>query len=363
MKNTLSEKTTIDSLYIMIRYNRCEVDYKIGAPYSKIYLDTGEIDTEIEKRETICKNISTGIIKVGTHNIPNTGKFITVTVSAKILGKRYFEGITKENIHIVYEEIMKLKIFKCSIGAFKEALVNDIDICKTMVQKNGFLKMIGIIKNMARENERFIRIWKKEDNQGIEFNRRGKETIGKPYIKIYHKGIELENRVRVFKEIYLKEYETKNLIRIEATIKNGKHIKAYAEKGIIQKFRTLEELLEIKQKELTEVIKYNMEQYIKNTIMTEPKEKEGITGREEIVKYLITKIIEKDTIGENQLIEESINTIIRENKNVQKNERYKGRKWMKNIIQELREDDKEFREKLQGNEGLKNLMEKIGIKI
>lgn len=369
-KRVSTKKVQIDSLKIMIDERKCQIiDETFQQEYIKAYIKEGEtiIDEEINIDKSITRIKTNGTITIGTHEIPRTGKFITVTLSAKILGKKYFEGITKENIHIVWEEIMKLNIFKCSIETFKKSLVNDIDMCKNSYIKGEkeMDRLVNQMKKLAQENIRYINTWQKAENKGIEFNtRRGKTvTTNKPYVKIYHKGIELNNRVKGFKEEYLKEYDTENLIRTEATIKNGKHIKIYADKGIITKFRTLEELLNLSNKEKKNYIKYTIEQYIKNNtgIIKDKNIKE--TPMDTIIKEMIKIITKAELYGSNELIEILVENIRNENKNVQKTQKNRVRTKLKNLIKEARKNDEEFNEIISGEEVIKWYLKEMKIKL
>jgi len=70
-------------------------------------------------------------------------------------------------------------------------------------------------------------VFKQLDNYGIEWsNRQTTKYRTHPYLKIYHKGIEITTNSIDFYNEYLKPKDVKEVIRIETTVKNRTHFRA-----------------------------------------------------------------------------------------------------------------------------------------
>ena len=333
-----TQEAIIDSLKIMIPFNECEVNYKLEAEWNKYYPYTGEIDEQTERTKTICKIKQNGTITIGIHQIPNVNKFLTVTLSSKILGNKYFDGIREENIKTVHEDLMKLEVFKCDIETLKKALVHDIDICE-----NAYLNEIEemdritlMLKQKAKTYDRYTYRINQTQNKGIEFNKREKATPGKPYIKIYHKEIELNTKSREFKNTFLQEYDIENLIRAEATIKNGKHIKQLNEKGIIPAFKTLEELLKVRT-QIKPYIKYALKKYAEDQIII--RNKENMTRTELIIAEAIKLLLKEGNYKSEEIITILKNSYENENKTKQKIYRSRNKIQLTGILKKMQETD------------------------
>ena len=99
---------------------------------------------------------------------------------------------------------------------------------------------------------------------GISFNNRNWATPSLPFIKLYHKELELNTKSKEFKDIYLQDFDLyiKDLTRIEATIKNWKHRQRLERFGILPKFSTLQELLEVGSEDLYKFVCFSLSSYV-----------------------------------------------------------------------------------------------------
>jgi len=161
--------------------------------------------------------------------------FITILITSKLLKERYFEGITKNNIRLVYDALMSYKIVSFSYDTFLNGEVTDVDFKKDISTS----EMDSIIKgsySLTKENHKMsevCRTFNKKDNKGIQWSKRDTtEVMKKPFVKIYHKGLDLtRSKSKEFYENYIlgtaSEIKVDNRVRIEFTIKNKKHFRSH----------------------------------------------------------------------------------------------------------------------------------------
>lgn len=362
----INENTiTIDSLSLWIKREKVKIiDKRLTSEIVYAYIDIKELDEEIHPPKPIIIKKKGGItIRINLKQIAGE-KYIQLTISAKMLKEKYFEGLTKENIKGIYKELMKLDIIKCQEQTFINANVNDIDICenKYIKQQKDFDLMTKEMERNAEQNVKYINRFNKEDNKGIEFNSRWKATISRPYIKIYFKELELKTKSKEFRELYIKEYEIKNLIRAEATIRNQKMIKRLAKKGMIKEFKTLKELLEIKKSKFRQIIRWAIGQYIKTNKMDISKKKD-LTPSEKIIATYMQMIMQDEELNFYtwDIIDKGINSYTHENKETQKKGRYRNKQKLEKIIKHIKKHDKELKDKIETEQNVIELLEHFGI--
>ena len=246
-KNLNLEKVKIDSLKLRVPRHHCKIiSPTFAQEYQKIVCNTGEIDPEVslDKHKIHLQNGITTRIAVFNQIAGNMiEEQIIFQINAKQLGHNYFEGITDKNIKELYNYVMALNIVYCSYISFLDGYVSDIDFCidlevepKAMQQGNTYLYnhiKPSLYKYVSKP---FCR----KENTGMQFNNRAKATPSKPFVKIYHKGIELEFKSTEFAQVYLSGYNFKKVGRIEYTLKNAKH-----KEKLKLKFKTMKELLEM----------------------------------------------------------------------------------------------------------------------
>ena len=200
-------------------------------------------------------------------NIKIPTKFVVLTVSAKLLYGDYFQGINKNNIYKIYSEFIKYEVIYCDFDVFLSGIISDVDICfnRYCDTEQIFIDALHELENQADTKKKYLRIVDEVANKGISFNRRDFATPSLPFIKIYHKELELIHNSSIFWNTYLfDKYKKsiKGLTRFEATIRNYSH-KARLEKyGILSKFRTLSEYLELPQEDLMKFCVFSINSYI-----------------------------------------------------------------------------------------------------
>lgn len=155
--------------------------------------------------------------------------YITLLVNSKHLKQRYFEGITVATVEPLYNYMMSLGVFKCTLSSFKKSRYSDIDICFDFkCSHDNFAILKENILRSAVEPLHF-HTENKSENSGIWTPTRKKPreqaTPSKPFIKFYSKEIDFAYKSTEFASKYFKYEDYKEIVRFECTIKNTQHKK------------------------------------------------------------------------------------------------------------------------------------------
>lgn len=233
-------------------------------------LNTGEIDeTSLKKKlknypisESV--NVRMGIVKRATALNYNEDCLI-IYLNSKILGSRYFEGLTANNIEIVYNKLINLGLFNCSFDTFLDSECTDIDLkLDDSMSLYEWKLLLEQFRKMSVNQERYKSYRPKKDNPlniGLEFMKRNTSTYAKPFFKLYHKGGELKHHSTEFKNEYFSNIDDNvltSLVRIETTIKDKKHAKLLG----IEK-TTLQSLLLLKDEQKFQVFRKIFEKHLR----------------------------------------------------------------------------------------------------
>mgnify|MGYP000415585683 CR=1 FL=1 len=131
-KSNTESNTEIDSLKIRIPTDKIQItDSKLIGTKITILEETAEVLREF--KDNALKFSNNGIstrFAIETMPIDSRGRtveFLTILVNSKLLKSRYLEGITKENIREVYNEIQNYNVVKFSFAAFMQGACTDID--------------------------------------------------------------------------------------------------------------------------------------------------------------------------------------------------------------------------------------------
>jgi hypothetical protein len=269
------EKIKIDSFKLRIpRVSVQFIDSKFSSKYQKLYTETGEIDDYVnldKNKVDITNGITTRIGVIHSMNSDGGSEYVAFQINAKQLKERYFEGITRSTIPLIYKYFMDLKIVHCKYSDFLNGLISDIDLAFDFPVTRESMKETNqrIYEKLLPYCYKYVsKPFAKKDNTGLQFNDRSKATPSKPYCKIYHKTTELESKSLEFAEAYLKEINYSDLGRFEYTIKNSAH-----KKYLKLKYQSLDEFLKIPQKRLEHFFFNGIKSYtMAQTIMREYKE-------------------------------------------------------------------------------------------
>lgn len=262
--NKISSKISMDSGKVRILLSEVEIiDPNLGQYHVNVNLETGDYDTEdkFKKNSMLRKNkgISTRFC-LETQNDKGINKeYLVILLNSKILRERYFEGITKDNSKLVYDNIIELGIVKFTYRSFMKGLCTDIDF-KNDIYCKSFGDVIQQIKKISKpsslSNRGYNSLNKRKQgilvNQGIEFGIRKKASSAYPFLKFYHKFIELINKSSEFYNEYIEplKLDIENLVRVEFTIKNAAHFKKYKIENT-----SLESILNLEQSTLEDIKK------------------------------------------------------------------------------------------------------------
>ena len=248
---------TIDSLKVRIPIEQVTViDATIFS--HKLVIDgaTGEIEKEFEQKRFRHNydGITTSFgIEEQVTGEQKVKKYLVVLYNSKLLHERYFEGITSDNIRLVYDRIIALKKVSFSYESFLDSAGTDVDY-KLDTEVKHFDKSIKKLYSHVKPTKKVGRgcnCFDKMKNKGIEFGKRETSTPASPYLKIYHKGLELVHNSSIFYRKYLKGAgDYSNKVRLEFTIKNRKHFKKYCIEDT-----SLRSILSIKQTQLEGIVK------------------------------------------------------------------------------------------------------------
>jgi len=269
--DSLRWETHIDNIEI--------VSSKIGVDALLISIDGGHV-IEGSYEEPIIKLTECDITKGITTRINKVNRVvgmggsveerIVIQVNAKMLRERYFEGITKDNLRVVYDYIIGLGLIKFSYETFLDGYVYDVDICMDVeTDVDVFEKMLRrLIKSVKPSQYKKVASWFYDNNIGVLLGTREKSTASNPCLKFYAKGLELchkETRYNKkpsqygeFNRYWLGD-EYYNLGRLELSIKNRE---MFAELGLITKdangfefpIKLFRELLDVDKQKLKSII-------------------------------------------------------------------------------------------------------------
>lgn len=200
---------------------------------------------------------------------------LEMIINSKMLKSKYSEGITKGNIRKVYNYIISLGLFTLSFQDFlKHSRCTDIDIKSDI---KGF--------NTEKTSDFFMGLSIISPTQAISINpnkemvfqygfrRNEKKIINNPFVKMYHKHVELKHNSIEFynsnlkrKYGYIDSFDNhfKDILRVEGTIKNKEHFKSML-KAIGSKYEgnSLINILDLSESELKSIISILLKKHIK----------------------------------------------------------------------------------------------------
>jgi len=299
MASLISNQYSIDSLKIRIPLSQVQVlNESINHSWVRLNTGTGEIDTESFKSKAHyhhSKGYTTKYLiqEVALpHQSPIT--YLTIGVSAKILESRYQEGITPETLPTLYSQLIDQDEVQFSYESLGKALVSDIDIKKDKEYSHGAFstirKKLERVSIAHKERNRGVRPFTGKDNQGLEWNHRETNSFVKaPYLKLYHKGIELQNKSKEFMQVHLSGQDFTNVVRLEATLKNQKHMNHFGIQG-----KTLNDIVHLPQEKYHEVVNYALHTNIEGYQMKASGMNKGYTTRQKVLLSIIAWAISRD---------------------------------------------------------------------
>ena len=260
-KLSLSDNISLDSLKLRIPLIQVSLkDKELFNHMLHVNEGTGEI--EDYKRKAKEYTISDSVkVRIGVQNVVTSKGIHTeqliVLLNTKILGSRYFEGFTKDNIDLVYNELMALGAFWISKQEFLSSSCTDIDFKFDQRMKwNDYKKTIQDFKDATKKTALSSGGYKpytptKDNplNYGLQFGgKRDNATMSKPFFKIYNKTGEFTGKTNKNSNEFCSEYfsnvDISDVVRLETTIKNKRHAELLGIKDV-----TINGLLSLTEKE------------------------------------------------------------------------------------------------------------------
>jgi hypothetical protein len=189
---------------------------------------------------------------------------LIIYLNSKILGSRYFEGLTANNIELVFNKLTEIGLLDCSFDVFLDSECTDIDLkLDDSMTLYEWKILLSQFRKMSINQERYKTFNPKKENPlniGLQFSQRTTRSYNKPFFKLYHKGGELIHNSTDFKNEFFNDIDNENLtsiVRIETTIKDKKHAKLLG----IEK-TTLQSLLLLKDEQKFSVFRKIFEKHL-----------------------------------------------------------------------------------------------------
>lgn len=235
---------------------------------------------------------------------------IYVLINSKQLCFDYFRGITWRTIGKIHKFLIKNNIIQCSFNTFISGRITDIDFKRDyLMDMDKYESMLKTMFSLSKETKKLnqgARPFNEPMNKGIQFSRR--ESLSyktAPFMKVYHKGLELmnpgKNGSNIFYNAHLNPMEVGNIIRIEVTVKNKKHFEMFKLKDTSSqvlgrlKTNTLRDVLNLsfdeKEVIMSEIAKVHLES-TKKTSKGKRKESTELKGNDKFMYGMVKHLYE-----------------------------------------------------------------------
>lgn len=264
---------SVDSLKVRIPYSQVQI---LSDQFEQRFLTIKESDGEVVEdfKKNRYAHIENGITtsygaEYQRGGNGHVGHYVVILINAKLLKSMYLSGINIENIRTIYEEIISQQVVYFEFKYLLKAECTDIDykmdvLCDNLDRVTKKMKeLTKPSKNIKHGCNRFS----KKFNKGIEYGKRNTASPSYPYLKVYDKSRELMYNSTEFSDAHQIKYPA-NLVRLEFTLKNKKHLKKY---GIVDS--TLANILNLDNEKLSSILKnilsIHLERRTKAPIMRE----------------------------------------------------------------------------------------------
>ena len=240
------------------------IDRDIRGKWILVNEESGVVDSSARTRENSVYRDFPGKVSIRfaiEKQVINKGieEYLTMSVPAKLLMGNYLDGINSENIEEVHKALIGAKVANFSLYDFLDkSACTDVDFAKDFQYKGDFVQMlrsVAEISKPSKKRDHGYRIFTEKQNQGIEYSVRETTSIASnPYFKIYNKGVELMANSRDFTRDFLYNQSIVGLGRMEATLKNRKHVEMLWG----HRCNSLQALLKMPQEDKRQVIDHAM---------------------------------------------------------------------------------------------------------
>jgi len=328
---------------------------------------TGEIDEDEFKRisyrisdQGISSRLFVRTQKIGFDKSQKQ-EILEILINSKLLKGDYLKGISKDTIQTVFAYIIALGLIKMDFSTFlKHGNIVDIDIKSDLYNMDKtvskyFLKQI----NKLASNKGNLTA--KKDNLGLQFGfRKNNNNINSsPFLKFYHKHLELISNSKEFTESFLNKSilnETKKILRFETTIKNNHHFKKLLKQIKIENLNNnLEDVLSLSEEQLFQIQKIILKKHVNFYDKKDPSSinKDEYQNLDYIEKAILQTI--EYNIQKGYDIEFIIEELLISGKNRKTN--YNHKKKIINLYNQFILTDTHSKKTIISNELLKKLLE------
>lgn len=325
-KNTHTAKTEVkpqhydnsfqlDSFKIRIQLSKVKIiNQSLLGYWMKVNSKTGEVLESQFKSDAYPiqdKGIKTMFaIEKQMTNRKEVNEFFIILLNAKLLKDRYLEGITKNNIKQIYNELIDFNQAEFSYNDFLLGELTDVDFKKDL-KTNTIDKLTRGLEALTKSDKRdTCKVYHKKDNKGIQWSRRDETNLTRPFIKLYHKGISLrrdKNNIEFYENFILgtdKENQIDDRVRIEFTIKNKKHFRSFDVNST-----TLNDILELNRQTKDRMFKNSIYKHINTDQIKPMRIKENLPANDKIILKSIDMILQTDQYTINHLVDVLIEDI------------------------------------------------------
>lgn len=228
---------SIDSTKLWLPLSDVEIlDDSIQYLYQNICVDTGEVEKEYKKNSLAIESdgIKTRyLIQELPYNLGDgryeKRQYFVILFNSKLLRELYFDGIDAGNIRNVYESLIAQGVALFSYETFLDGILSDTDFkTDVLIGKDGYKSISHYFRFNSKEGKRLgvgFKEYRSKDNTGIQFGTRDHATPGRPYFKLYGKGIEMQ--LGKFFQLHFPGFHYPDLFRLEFTLKNKSFYRTY----------------------------------------------------------------------------------------------------------------------------------------
>lgn len=205
METKLLGGISIDSVRLRIPIAKVQIlDSHINRRVLSVIADTGEVIDQKQKKDLLIER--NGVrLKAYVGRTPMGEESLYLGVHSKFLGERYFEGITKFNLKLLYESLMGFEKFHLSYDTFVTSCVTDVDFKQDFLADNYLVEdaLTWMAKYYIARTKigTGVKVWHKGLNgeySGHQFNEReSRSPLKSPYLKVYQKyysSLQAENK-------------------------------------------------------------------------------------------------------------------------------------------------------------------------
>ncbi len=246
----ISEKhggLSIDSFKMRIPISEIEIiDDQLNTNLLHVLQSTGEIISTVKIKERSGDRSGVAfkywLERLQHGNKGMVSSFLLIAVHSKMLGAKYLNGITENDLPSLYEYLMSYKVANFSYESFISARVTDVDVKQDFIATGKTVETVmdQLTKNYVKRdtlNSGFKKHKPKgKKYTGHQFNTRKTPSFhASPYMKVYDKYE--DSMSAKHRQFFLETAGVtipENLWRSEFTLKGSKHMRMFEIENTVQ---------------------------------------------------------------------------------------------------------------------------------